>query len=146
MAQNLENVEDNDFSKIENELKHELEGIHNEQGALKKLEKEVTHTLEEVEKLEHEKHNHHEHHDFITLDLIVNGKLALTDKVEKNKPLIDAVDAALKKSGNTGRPVSDWQIKYDDKDLNVNAKIGDLKLPECAKIFISLKTAEGGNE
>jgi hypothetical protein len=80
-----------------------------------------------------------------SLTFIVNGKSTIVEKVNIHQPLHVAAEKALEQTGNTARPLADWLVKYNGGDLNLNAKVEDLNLPEDAKIFMSLKTAEGGN-
>ena len=83
--------------------------------------------------------------NLISLIFIVNGKPTTVEKVNINQPLKVSVEKALNQTGNTGRDLSDWLVKYNDQDLNINSKVEDLNLPNNAKIFISLKSAAGGN-
>lgn len=79
----------------------------------------------------------------ITLIFIVNGE-PVKIKTNVNAPLKSAVEKVLSESENTGRPLSDWQVKYNGVVLDMNAKIEDLKLPDMAELMLSLKTGEGG--
>lgn len=80
----------------------------------------------------------------ITLIFIVNGEPVEVNS-NVNAPLKSAVEKALSESENTGRPLSDWQVKYKGAILDINAKIEDLHLPDRAELMLSLKTGEGGN-
>ena len=51
---------------------------------------------------------------------------------------------ALKKSGNQGRPVGDWQIKYEGRVLDENAKVASYRLPCDAVLFLSLRAGHLG--
>jgi len=51
---------------------------------------------------------------------------------------------ALKKSGNEGRPVGDWQIKYNGTVLNENEKVASYHLPCDAVLFLSLRAGHLG--
>lgn len=84
-------------------------------------------------------------HNFIDLIFIINGKPVEIEKVNLNQPLKVAAEKALEQSGNTGRTLTDYLLKYSDQDLNLNAKVESYHFPEKAKIFMSLKSAEGGN-
>lgn len=79
----------------------------------------------------------------ITLIFIVNGE-PVEIKTNLNAQLKSAVEKALSESENTGRPLSDWQVKYNGVVLDMNAKIEDLKLHDKAELMLSLKTGEGG--
>jgi uncharacterized protein DUF2604 len=81
----------------------------------------------------------------ISLTFIVNGKEVVVEKVNIHQPLMVAVEKALKESGNTGRDLSDWLVKWNDQDLNITMKVEDFHFPQDVKIFISLKSGKGGN-
>lgn len=83
-------------------------------------------------------------HNQITLIFIVNGE-ATEVKANVNAPLKTSVEKALNESENTGRPLDDWQVKWNGKVLDLNSKIEDLHLTDRAELFLSLKTGEGGN-
>lgn len=80
----------------------------------------------------------------ISLTFIVAGEDVDIDKVNLNQPLKVAVQKALKESGNTGRSLSDWQVKFNDNKLDITRKIEELDLKDGAKIFVSLKAGKGG--
>ena len=82
----------------------------------------------------------------ISLIFIVNGKETEVEKVNIHQPLKVSVEKALEQSGNTGRELSDWQIKLNDNDLDVTKKVEDCDIPSGAKIFISLKAGQGGEK
>jgi len=79
----------------------------------------------------------------ITLIFIINGE---TVEISTNvkAPLKSAVEKALQESENTGRPISDWQVKYNGTVIDINAKVEDLNLPDKAKLLLTLKIGEGG--
>jgi hypothetical protein len=79
----------------------------------------------------------------ITLVFIVNGE-PFSATVNINSPLKSAVEKVLSESENTGRPFSDWQVKYNGQVLDLNAKVEDLRLPDKVELLLSLKTGEGG--
>ena len=85
-------------------------------------------------------------HNQRSLMFVVNGKSTTVEKVNINQPLHVAAQKALDQTGNTGRPLEDWLIKYNDIDLNLKSKVEDLNFPENSKIFLSLKSAEGGDK
>ena len=82
----------------------------------------------------------------ISLTFIVNGKEANVEKVNLHQPLKVSVEKALEQTGNTGRELSDWQIKLNDTDLDITKKVEECNIPSGAKIFISLKAGQGGEE
>ncbi|MBL7738484.1 MAG: DUF2604 domain-containing protein [Chitinophagaceae bacterium] len=80
----------------------------------------------------------------ICLIFIVNGK---PEKIEAkvNWHLKKAVEIALKESGNEGRPLSDWSVKWNNRVLDMEKKIEEFNFPECAELFLSLNAGQGGN-
>lgn len=56
-----------------------------------------------------------------------------------------SVEKALKEKGITGRPTSNYLVKWNDNNLDTTKKVEDFKFPEDVKIFISLKSGEGGS-
>ncbi len=82
----------------------------------------------------------------ISLTFIVNGKETEVEKVNLHQPLKVPVEKALEQTGNTGRPLSDWQVKWNDTELDITKKVEDFNFPSDAKIFISLKAGQGGEK
>lgn len=83
----------------------------------------------------------------IPLTFIVNGKETNVEKVNLHQPLKVSVEKALEQTGNTGRELSDWQIKLNNNnDLDVTKKVEDCNIPSGAKIFLSLKAGQGGEK
>ena len=82
----------------------------------------------------------------ISLTFIVNGKETEVEKVNIHQPLKVSVEKALEQTGNTGRELSDWQVKLNDNELDVTKKVEDFEIPFDAKIFISLKAGQGGRK
>lgn len=83
--------------------------------------------------------------NLISLTFIVNGTETIVEKVNPHEPLHVAVHKALEQTGNTGRPITDWQVIYNDQTLDSNKKVEDFNFPEHAIIFLSLKAGQGGN-
>ncbi|WP_317898930.1 DUF2604 domain-containing protein [Aurantibacillus circumpalustris] len=80
----------------------------------------------------------------ISLTFIVNGTETVVEKVNVHQPLHVAVQKALDQTGNTGRPIGDWQVIYNDQNLDANKKVEEFNFPENAVIFLSLKAGQGG--
>ena len=80
------------------------------------------------------------------LVFVVNGKEAVIEKVNIHQPLHVAANEALKKTGNTARPLSDWLVKLENADLDLSEKVENFHFGSNARIFMSLKGAEGGND
>lgn len=82
--------------------------------------------------------------NLISLTFIVNGTETIVEKVNIHQPLHVSVQKALELSGNTGRPISDWQVFYDDQNLDTNKKVEDFNFSDNAIILLSLKAGQGG--
>ena len=82
----------------------------------------------------------------ISLTFIVNGKETEVEKVNIHQPLKVSVEKALEQTGNTGRELSDWQVKLNDNELDISKKVEECGIPSDAKIFISLKAGQGGQK
>jgi hypothetical protein len=96
-------------------------------------------------KNEKEEKGHEGNDNLISLTFIVNGKEINIEKVNIHQPLKVSVEKALEKSGNTGRDLSDWLVKWNDRDLDISRKVEEFNFPPHTKIFISLKSGKGGN-
>lgn len=80
----------------------------------------------------------------ITLIFIINGANFRVE-ANVNEPLKDAVAKALRESGNTGRPLSDWQVRdANGVLLDIDRKIKDLGLTSGARLFLTLAVGAGG--
>lgn len=80
----------------------------------------------------------------ITLKIIVNGTLTSVE-ANLNAPLRTAANKALEQTGNTGRPIEEWQIKWNDTVLDISKKIEEFDFPADAELFLSLKAGAGGH-
>lgn len=80
----------------------------------------------------------------IHLVFIANGKETLVDGLSFNQPLYDAVKRALVQTGNSGRPIEEWLVKWNNQDLDIKRNIGEFSFPPDAKIFLSVKSGVGG--
>lgn len=107
------------------------------------LEKDAAATERKIEKDLHEgDHDHHEDKELL-LKFIVNTTGADV-KVKENEILAKAVEQAFKDTGNEGRPLSDWTVKYEGRELDTAKTVKELGLPDCAEILVSLKAGGGG--
>lgn len=79
-----------------------------------------------------------------SLTFIVNGTETLVSNVNVHQPLHVAVNKGLQQTGNTGRPLGDWQVLYNDQPLDTAKKVEDFNFPDNAVIFLSLKAGQGG--
>ena len=84
-------------------------------------------------------------HNFVTLIFLINGNEYPIDKINVNQPLKVGVERALADSGNASRPLADWVVRYNDRDLDVNGKVEDFHFPAGAQIYLTLRTGQGGN-
>ena len=82
----------------------------------------------------------------ISLTFIVNGKEANIEKVNLHQPLKVSVEKALEETGNTGRELSDWQVKLNDVELDITKKVEEYNILSDVKIFISLRAGQGGQK
>jgi hypothetical protein len=80
-----------------------------------------------------------------SLTFIVNGTETIVDHVNVNQPLHVAVNKALQQTSNSGRPLGDWQVLFNDQPLDVNKKVEEFNFPDNAVIFLSLKAGQGGD-
>lgn len=81
--------------------------------------------------------------NLLDLTIIVNGTPTIV-KVNQNAPLKTAAQKALEQTGNTGRPIEDWTMKWNDQILDMSKKIKDFDFPADVELFLSLKAGVGG--
>lgn len=81
----------------------------------------------------------------IILVFIINGQ-ETSIEANLNSPLKSAVERALAKSGNTGRPADEWEVRnVGGVLLDKTLKIDELNLDDNARLFLSLRVGAGGN-
>lgn len=80
----------------------------------------------------------------ISLTFIVSGNKTEVEKVNLHQPLEVSVKKALEQTGNTGREISGWQVRWNDNKIDIANKVEDFNFPLDAKIFISIKEGQGG--
>lgn len=79
----------------------------------------------------------------ITLVFIVNGTpTEVTTNIKA--PLKSAAERALEQTGNTGRPISAWQVIYEGNVLDMDKKIEEFDFQDGAELSLSLKAGAGG--
>ncbi|HKW76641.1 MAG TPA: DUF2604 domain-containing protein [Terriglobales bacterium] len=84
------------------------------------------------------------HENKIELIFIINGANFKLE-VNLNEPLGSAVARALEKSGNTGRPASDWQVRdANGVLLETQRQIKDFGFTNETRLFLSLAVGAGG--
>ena len=80
----------------------------------------------------------------IELTIIVNGQ-PVTAKVNTEELMSAAVKYALDNSGNSGQPITNWELRDGSGQiLDLNKKIGDFVLDKNTKLFLNLKAGVGG--
>src|SRR5688572_14548256 len=105
----------------------------------------INNHLNNMETIKKEKEKENEgQHNLIALTFIVNGKEVTIRNVNIHQPLKVSVEKALVETGNTGRDISDWLVKWNDRDLDISKKVEEFNFPKDAKIFVSLKSGKGG--
>jgi hypothetical protein len=80
----------------------------------------------------------------ILLNVIVNGHPV---PVEGNvdAPLRTVVEHALEKSGNSGQPVENWELRdATGQVFDLSRKIGEFNFPAGTNLFLNLKAGVGG--
>lgn len=85
-----------------------------------------------------------EHEDHQVLIFIINGQDFLV-QANFRAPLKVAVHRALRESGNTARPVDEWEVR-DIKGvlLDTQRSPDELGLHDRARLFLSLQVGAGG--
>lgn len=79
----------------------------------------------------------------IVLKIVVNS--TPTDvKVNIHNLLKVAAEKALEQTGNTGRPLGDWELKWNGKVLDLKKTAEDYRIPNHAELFLSLRAGHGG--
>jgi Protein of Unknown function (DUF2604) len=81
----------------------------------------------------------------ITIVFIINGE-GFSVATNVNAPLSAAVERALSESGNTGRPLGEWEVRNSSGVLlEIVRTIEELGLREGARLFLSLRVGAGGD-
>ena len=83
-------------------------------------------------------------HNLRSLTFVINGDEETVEKVNVNQPLTVAAQKALEESGNTSKPLSDYQVIYNDQQISLDKKVGEYNFPSDALIYLNLNTAGGG--
>lgn len=81
----------------------------------------------------------------IEFKIVVNGQ-AVEVKASTFDEIREAVEQALKDSGNSGQPLADWELRdASGQAIDLGKKIGELGIEEGATLFLNLKAGVGGN-
>lgn len=80
----------------------------------------------------------------VTLIFIINGE-GFSVETNVNAPLTAPVERALSESGNTGRPLDEWEVRDSNGVLlEIRRTVKDLGLRNGARLFLSLRVGAGG--
>ena len=80
----------------------------------------------------------------IALIFIINGENFYVE-TNINAPLTAAVQRALSESGNSGRPLSEWEVRDSAGALlDMTRTVKELGLKNGARLFLSLRVGAGG--
>ena len=79
------------------------------------------------------------------ITIIVNGQ-PVQVKVGLDEQIGEAVEDALEKSGNSGQPAEQWELRDESgQPLDTGKKIGESGITAGTKLFLNLKAGVGGS-
>lgn len=82
--------------------------------------------------------------NLIDLNVVVNGQPTLV-KANTEAPLSTVVEHALQQSGNSGQPISNWELRDSGGQiLDLSRKVESYNLQSGATLFLNLKAGVGG--
>jgi hypothetical protein len=82
--------------------------------------------------------------NLIDLNVVVNGQPTLV-KANTEAPLSTVVEHALQQSGNSGQPISNWELRDSGGQiLDLTRKVESYNLQSGATLFLNLKAGVGG--
>ena len=80
----------------------------------------------------------------IEFTIIVNGQ-PVSVKIDQYAEIGEAVLQALDKSGNSGQPIENWELRdASGHPIDTGQKIAESNIKEGAKLFLNLKAGVGG--
>lgn len=80
----------------------------------------------------------------VEIAVIVNGQPVPVEANVK-APLRTVVEHALQKSGNSGQPLENWELRDAAGNvLDLSKKVEEYGLTEGVKLFLNLKAGVGG--
>lgn len=80
----------------------------------------------------------------LELVVVVNGQPVMVE-ANRNSPLVTVIPVALEKSGNTGQPPENWELRDSaGVELDTTRKIEDYHFPPDVRLFLNLKAGIGG--
>ena len=78
------------------------------------------------------------------ITIVVNGQPVKVE-VGLDKQIEEAVEYALKESGNSGQPPEGWELRDESgQPIDTGKQFGALGIKPGAKLFLSLKAGVGG--
>ena len=84
------------------------------------------------------------HQHDINITVIVNGQ-PIDEKVNVDEKLRAVAEKALHKSGNSGQPLDNWELRDTaGQILDLSKRVGDYGIIAGAKLFLNLKAGVGG--
>ena len=79
------------------------------------------------------------------ITIIVNGQ-PVEVKVGVDEQIGEAVEYALKASGNSGQSAERWELRDESgRPIDTGKKIGESGIAAGAKLFLNLKAGVGGS-
>ena len=79
------------------------------------------------------------------ITIVINGQ-PFEVKVGLDEQIGEAVEEALKVSGNSGQPAARWELRDESgQPVDTGKKIGESGIVAGAKLFLSLKAGIGGS-
>jgi hypothetical protein len=86
-----------------------------------------------------------QHQHQIDFTVVVNGQPVNFDHINVNTHLREIVKTALEKSGNSGQPIDNWELRdAGGQVLDLNRTLADYGIATGAKLFLNLKAGVGG--
>ncbi len=80
----------------------------------------------------------------IEFTTVVNGQ-SVPVKIDLSAEIGEALVQALNKSGNSGQPVENWELRdASGHPIDTGQKIADSDIKDGAKLFLNLKAGVGG--
>lgn len=81
----------------------------------------------------------------IGITVIVNGQPIEIEHVSVKELLRVVVERALNKSGNSGQPIENWELRdAAGQVLDLSKTVGHYGIVNGAKLFLNLKAGVGG--
>ena len=79
------------------------------------------------------------------ITIVVNGQ-PFEVKVGLDEQIGEAVEDALKVSGNSGQPAERWELRDESgQPIDTGKKIGEAGIAAGTKLFLNLKAGVGGS-